>query len=169
MFADDHPLGFRWLHESFGSNWRLTEIQGAIGRIQLAKLDGWVESRRANAARLRDGLSSMPLLRIPEPKKHEYHAYYKFYAFINPERLKPDWSRDRILDAMEAKGIPGLSGSCPEIYREKAFAGHGYPALPVARELGETSIMLMVHPTLARTDIDRMVTVVREVCAAATA
>ncbi len=169
VFADDHPLGFRWLHESFGSNWRLTEIQGAIGRIQLRKLDGWVESRRGNAARFGDGLSSMPLLRIPEPKKHEYHAYYKFYVFIKPERLKPDWSRDRILVAMQNEGIPGLSGSCPEIYREEAFAGHEYKVLPVARELGETSIMLMVHPTLTETDIHRMITVVREVCSAATA
>jgi dTDP-4-amino-4,6-dideoxygalactose transaminase len=169
VFADDHPLGFRWLHESFGSNWRLTEIQGAIGRIQLTKLDGWVEARRANAARLRDGLSNVPLLRIPEPDAHEHHAYYKFYAFVVPERLKPDWSRDRFLAAMQAEGIPGLSGSCPEIYREKAFAGHGYPVLPVAQALGETSIMLMVHPTLTRTDIDKMVTAVRKVCYAATA
>ena len=169
VFADDHPLGFRWLHESFGSNWRLTEIQGAIGRIQLTKLDGWVEARRANAARLRDGLSNVPLLRIPESDAHEHHAYYKFYAFVEPERLKPDWSRDRILVAMQAEGIPGLSGSCPEIYREKAFAGHGYQVLPVAQALGETSIMLMVHPTLTRTDIDKMVTAVRKVCSAATA
>lgn len=168
VFADDHPLGFRWLHESFGSNWRSTEIQGAIGRIQLKKLDGWVKSRRANAARLRDGLSSIALLRIPEPKKHEHHAYYKFYAFINSEHLKHNWSRDRILDAMRAKGIPGLSGSCPEIYREKAFAGQGHPVLPIARELGETSIMLLVHPTLTETDIDKMITVVRKVCLEAT-
>ena len=163
VFADDHPLGFRWLHESFGSNWRLTEIQGAIGRLQLRKLDGWVESRRANAARLRDGLSSVSMLRIPEPDAHEYHAYYKFYTFIEPERLKRDWSRDRILDAIEAKGIPGLSGSCPEIYREKAFAGHGYQVLPVARELGETSLMCLVHPTLAHAHIDKTCEVLSEV------
>jgi dTDP-4-amino-4,6-dideoxygalactose transaminase len=169
VFADDHPLGFRWLHESFGSNWRLTEIQGAIGRIQLTKLDNWVKSRRANATRLRDGLSSLPLLRIPAPKKHEYHAYYKFYAFVEPERLRPDWSRDRILVAMQAEGIPGLSGSCPEIYREKAFHSHAYSVLPVARELGETSIMFMVHPTLTETDIEKTIAVVHKVCSAATA
>jgi dTDP-4-amino-4,6-dideoxygalactose transaminase len=168
VFADDHPLGFRWLHESFGSNWRLTEIQGAIGRIQLKKLDGWVESRRLNAARLRHGLSSIPLLRIAEPKKHEHHAYYKFYAFINREHLKYGWSRDRILVSMQAKGIPGLSGSCPEIYREEAFASQGHPVLPIARELGETSIMLLVHPTLTEIEIEKMITVVREVCLEAT-
>jgi dTDP-4-amino-4,6-dideoxygalactose transaminase len=47
--SDDHPTGFRWLHDSFGSNYRMTEIQGAIGRIQLGRLDQWVERRRYNA------------------------------------------------------------------------------------------------------------------------
>ena len=168
VFADDHPLGFRWLHASFGSNWRLTEIQGTIGRIQLTKLNSWVESRRANAALLLDRLRTEPLLRIPEPKEHEYHAYYKFYVFVRPDRLKREWSRDRILAAMQDEGIPGLSGSCPEIYREAAFAGQDYPVLPVARELGETSIMLMVHPTLTATDIDKMTNVIGKVSSAAT-
>ena len=168
VHADDHPLGFRWLHESFGSNWRLTEIQGAIGRIQLGKLENWVEARRANADRLRNGLSDLSVLRIPEPASHEHHAYYKFYAFVRPERLKHDWSRDRILTAMHENGIPGLSGACPEIYREKAFSGHNHEALPIARELGETSVMFMVHPTLESSDIDNVITVVREVVSEAT-
>ncbi|MGI9232881.1 MAG: DegT/DnrJ/EryC1/StrS family aminotransferase [Woeseiaceae bacterium] len=169
VHADDHPPGFRWLHESFGSNWRLTELQAAIGRIQLGKLDEWVNGRRKNADRLRHGLRHLSLLRIPQPTADEYHAYYKFYAFVRPERLKSGWSRDGILVAMKSAGIPGLSGSCPEIYREKAFARQDYVVLPVAKTLGETSIMFMVHPTLAETDIDNVVDVVSEVCAAATA
>ena len=168
VHADDHPLGFRWLHESFGSNWRLTEIQGAIGRIQLRKLDDWVKVRRANADRLRDGLSDLSVLRIPEPASHEHHAYYKFYAFVRPERLKHGWSRDRILTAMHEKGIPGLSGACPEIYREKAFNGQNHEVLPIARELGETSIMFMVHPTLDSADIDSVIAVTRAVVSEAT-
>jgi len=99
----------------------MTESQGAIGRIQLRKLDDWANTRRANADRLRDGLSDLSVLRIPEPAIHEHHAYYKFYAFARPERLKSGWSWDRILTAMHEKGIPGLSGACPEIYREKAW------------------------------------------------
>jgi dTDP-4-amino-4,6-dideoxygalactose transaminase len=168
VYAEDHRLGFRWLHESFGSNWRMTEIQGAIGRIQLAKLDGWVKTRRANAERLRDGLQGLALLRIPWPDAREYHAFYKFYVFVRPERLKSGWSRDRILSAMQAEGVPGLSGSCPEIYREKAFEGQNPVVRPVAQELGETSLMLMVHPTLQPGDIDDMIGVIRKVCEAAT-
>ena len=164
VHASDHPLGFRWLHDSFGSNWRLTEIQGAIGRIQLTKLNDWVRARRANADRLRNGLNDLSVLRIPEPECHEHHAYYKFYAFVRPDRLKHGWSRDRILAAMHEQGIPGLSGACPEIYREKAFDGQSIEALPVARELGDTSIMFMVHPTLHESEIDQMIAVTRRVC-----
>lgn len=168
VFASDHPIGFRWLHETFGSNWRLTEIQGAIGRLQLAKLTTWVEARRANARRLIDGLGDLKLLRIPQPAACDYHAYYKFYVFVRPEYLNKDWSRDRILVELQAQGIPGLSGSCPEIYRERAFDDYGQAVLPVARELGETSIMLLVHPTLTDADVDRMINAVRAVCESAT-
>jgi dTDP-4-amino-4,6-dideoxygalactose transaminase len=164
VHANDHPpLGFRWLHESFGSNWRMTEIQGAIGRLQLMKLDGWVEKRRSNAARLATGLKDVAALRIPSPAKREHPSYYKFYAFVRPERLRSGWDRDRILNALEAEGVPGWSGSCPEIYREKAFTGQNYPVLPVAKKLGETSMMLPVHPTLEESDIDDMITAVRKV------
>ena len=168
VYADDHPVGFRWLHESFGSNWRMTELQGAIGRLQLDKLDAWVQARRANASRLFDGLCDLPLLRIPLPQAHEVHSYYKFYAFVDPQHLRRDWSRDRMLAEMQVRGIPGLSGSCPEIYREKAFEGFEHAALPIARELGETSIMLMVHPTLTKSDVDKTIDTLRAVCMNAT-
>lgn len=167
VHATDHPPGFRWLHESIGTNWRLTEFQAAIGRIQLRKLDAWVGARRANARRLHEALSRLPVLRVPWPEDRFFHAFYKFYAFIRPDRLKSGWSRDRILTALSAEGIPGLSGSCPEIYREKAFEHYGYGELPVARQLGETSLMLLVHPTLTDGDIDNTIKAVAKVCSAA--
>jgi dTDP-4-amino-4,6-dideoxygalactose transaminase len=155
--------GFRWLHETVGSNYRMTELQAAIGRIQLRKLDGWVRRRRENAARLIKALEDIPAIRMPRPPDDFHHAYYKLYAFIRPERLKPDWSRDRILNALEKSGAPALSGSCPEIYREPAFAGHDYPGLPAAERLGETSLMFLVHPTLSNDDIDHIVAITRQV------
>jgi len=148
---------FRWLHESFGTNWRMTEMQAAIGRIALAKVPGWVERRRAFARLLDACVSGLPELRLAAPAPHEGHAYYKYYTYVIPEALAPDWDRDRIAQAVQAEGIPCFSGSCPEIYREKAFENAGLaPAerLPVAKELGETSLMLLVHPTLAERDID---------------
>jgi dTDP-4-amino-4,6-dideoxygalactose transaminase len=153
VYNRQHPPGFRWLHEDFGTNWRMLEVQSAIGRVILRKLDGWVEKRRANAHYLSERFRQIPALRVPEVPAHLYHAYYKYYVYVRPERLKPDWSRDRIMQTVSEMGIPCMSGSCSEIYLEKAFTRRGWqPAerLPVARALGETSLMFLVHPTLGQ-------------------
>jgi dTDP-4-amino-4,6-dideoxygalactose transaminase len=162
----DHPPGFRWLHDSFGTNWRMTEFQAAIGRRQLAKLEKWIELRRLNAQRLCEGLGQISALRVPVPDAHIRHAYYKFYAFLDTARLKSNWTRDRIVAEVNARGVPCFSGSCSEVYLERAFDGSdSRPAqrLPVARELGETSLMFLVHPTLSREHMDRTCSVVRDV------
>lgn len=167
VYRRNHDPGFRWLHESFGTNWRMTEIQAAIGRLQLRKLDAWVAQRRAHADRLRGTLATVPGLRVPVAPEHIEHACYKFYMFIDPARLSPGWTRERIIVEVEAAGVPCFSGSCSEIYLEKAFDGmRSRPAqrLPVARELGETSLMLLVHPTLEARHIDRACNVVADVC-----
>jgi len=163
---------FQWLHESIGTNWRMTEMQGAIGRIALRRLPQWSRRRRQHALRLAARLSALPSLRVPMPPAHVEHAYYKFYAFLRPEWLSPGWSRDRVVRAIQAEGIPCGSGICPEIYREKAFDQPEYrPAsrLPEARRLGETSLMFQVHPTLSRTDIDDTALAIEKVLAKATA
>jgi dTDP-4-amino-4,6-dideoxygalactose transaminase len=172
VYQREHPPGFRWLHESFGSNWRLTEMQAALGRVQLGRLADWVARRRRHAATLSAALRPLPALRLTEPPAEIGHAYYKYYAFVRPERLAPGWSRDRIMNAISAAGVPCFSGSCSEMYLEKAFDAPSLrPAerLPVARALGETSLMLLVHPTLTEADLAHAGQVVGEVVSAATA
>jgi dTDP-4-amino-4,6-dideoxygalactose transaminase len=167
----DHEPGFRWLHGRFGTNWRLTEPQAAIGRIQLRKLDDWVEKRRRNAAILAERLGALPALRIPPVPARMYHAYYKFYAYVRPRALRAGWSRDRLLAEIAEQGVPCFSGSCPEIYRERAFENTRWaPAerLPVAAELGETSLMFLVHPTLEEDHLHRVCDAVERVVAAGT-
>lgn len=169
VYNRQHPPGFRWLHESFGTNWRLTEVQSAIGRLQLHKMPGWVEIRRRNANILTEGFSRIRGLRVTVPSEEYYHSYYKYYAFVQPELLKAGWDRDRILSAVVAEGIPCFSGSCSEIYLEKAFADRGWqPAerLRTARYLGETSLMFLVHPTLAEQDMKDTSQVMEKVMAA---
>jgi len=156
VFQKQHPKGFRWLHESFGTNWRMTEIQAALGRVVLGKLPAWVRTRQSHAALLNAALKDIPGLRICEPPPHLEHAYYKYYAFIDPDQLKENWTRNRILEAIAAEGVPCFSGSCSEIYLEQAFADTPWrppERLPVARELGETSLMFLVHPTLGENEI----------------
>jgi dTDP-4-amino-4,6-dideoxygalactose transaminase len=162
----DHPPGFRWLHDSFGTNGRMTEFQAAIGRRQLAKLEDWIDRRRLNAQRLCAGLGDLSGLRVPVPNKQIKHAYYKFYAFLHAERLKSNWTRDRIIAEVTARGVPCFSGSCSEVYLERAFDGSDSrptQRLPIARELGETSLMFLVHPTLALEHMDRTCSVVSDV------
>jgi dTDP-4-amino-4,6-dideoxygalactose transaminase len=147
---------FLWLHQSVGSNARMTEMQAAIGCVQLAKLGGWLARRGANAAVLHAELDGLAALRLPQPGGGTFHARYKFYAFVRPERLKPDWSRRRIIEAAVSQGLSVSTGSCPEIYREAAFADSpSRPAqrLPVAAELGETSLMLPIDHTLQPGDL----------------
>jgi dTDP-4-amino-4,6-dideoxygalactose transaminase len=158
-----HPPGFRWLHESFGSNWRMTEMQSAIGRVVLRKLDRWVELRRRNAAIYTEELAGCQAIRIPQPPQHSLHAYYKFYAFVDQSRLAPGWNRDRLIEEITNRGIPCFSGSCSEIYLEKAFPRQWRPAerFATARELGETSLMFLVHPTFLASEIQEAARVIR--------
>jgi len=173
----------------------MTEIQAAIGRLQLRKLDGWVEKRREHADRFNKAFAGLPALRLTIPPAEIYHSYYKYYMFVRPDMLKSDWSRDRIMEEVSAAGVPCFSGSCSEIYLEKAFEvfrGEGETSeiassplaprndsgggvvpgpgnrLPVAKELGETSLMLLVHPTLTEQNIEDTISVVKAVVARAT-
>jgi dTDP-4-amino-4,6-dideoxygalactose transaminase len=205
VYEREHPPGFRWLHESFGTNGRMTEMQAAIGRIQLRRMKDWIAARTANALAIREALLPFAgedgMVRVPEmrcaqcpslrggavdaetyesdglpqassPRDDEgavctcQHAYYKFYVYVRPENLTDGWSRDRVVDEINARGVPCYSGSCSEIYLEKAFDDTSFrPAerLSVAKELGETSLMFLVHPTLTDAEIRKTQDVVAEV------
>jgi dTDP-4-amino-4,6-dideoxygalactose transaminase len=166
VFGREHPPGFRWLHERFGSNFRLTEFQSAIGRIQLQRLPDWTAARTRNALLLAEALGDLSAVRVPLPPDGVEHAWYKFYAFVRSDALAEGWSRDRILYEITEAGYPALSGSCSEIYLEKCFQDAGLaPAerLPVARLLGETSLMFLVHPSITPEQMGSYGEVVRAV------
>ena len=141
-------IGFRYLHAGLGTNWRMTEMQAAIGRIQLRKLDDWVSLRNRNAGIWFDALEEVDALRVPRPPSNVTHAFYKAYAFLKPEMLKPQTTRSELLSALSARGLPAFTGACPEIYREGAFNHLRVPTRKVTQELGQTSLMFEVHPTL---------------------
>ena len=179
VYEREHPPGFRWLHEGFGTNWRMLEMQAAVGRIQLRRMAAWTAAREAHAEASLAVCRRHAVLRVPEFRCNAakcdpgcaarsgcVHAQYKCYAYVNPERLAEGWSRDRIAAEINARGVPCYQGSCSEVYLEKAFDDTGWrPAerLPVARALGETSLMWLVHPTLMAAEIDQTCKVVDEV------
>ena len=181
VYERDHAPGFRWLHESFGTNWRMIEMQAAIGRIQLRRMADWTAAREANATVLAQALAPFAgvdgPVRLPKfqctgcngcgPQSCR-HAQYKFYCFVRPENLPEGWTRDRIITEIAAQGVPVYHGTCSEVYLEKAFDPTDWrPAhrLPVARALGETSMMFLVHPTLTPAEISKTATVMAEVLA----
>ena len=166
VYEREHPPGFRWLHENFGTNWRMTEMQAAIGRIQLRRMKTWHSERLRNASTLWDAARHLHGLRVPILPSTIEHAAYKCYVFVDPSVLKPDWHRDRIVKEITRQGVPCYTGSCSEVYLEKAFDRTGWrpmQRLPVARELGDTSLMFLVHPGLSEKEIIRTVHVLTEV------
>ncbi len=168
VYKRKHPPGngFKWVVESFGTNGRLTEMQSAIGIIQLGRLPKWKRQRQDNVACIYEACRESPSLRVPDVPRHVSHACYRAYVFVRQENLKKGWSRDRIMDEINKLGVPCYAGSCSEVYREKAFDGTGWRPtkyLPVAKELGETSLMFLVHPTLRKSEIQKTRQVIRKV------
>ena len=168
VYETQHPPGYRWLHESFGTNWRMTEMQAVIGRIQLTRMPDWTAKRTANAQAILNtcakwetkGYLSVPRLEESPQFSDSTHAYYKLYVYVQPENLPKEWSRDRIIQAINELGVPCFSGSASEVYLEKAFDNTGLrpeTRLPVAKQLGETSLMFLVHPTLTEEEIKQTV------------
>ena len=149
--APSNGLDYRWLVSRFGANWRLTEPQSAIGRLQLKKLPQWVERRRANAAALNDALADLNVVTLAHPPAHAFHSYYKYYFRLQIDGLKTDWDRNRVCAELDALGVPARMGTCPDISKEAAFAHAGFtkhPPHPNAARIADEVMMLPVHPTL---------------------
>jgi dTDP-4-amino-4,6-dideoxygalactose transaminase len=170
VYEREHAPGFRWLHDSFGTNWRMTEMQAAIGRIQLARMPSWHEARKVNALAILGAARATDLFRVPHVPTDIEHGWYKCYAFIRAETLGLSWSRDRVIAGINDRGIPCFSGSCSEVYLERCFVDAGLrppERLPGARQLGDSSVMFLVHPSLTSDEIQRTCDVIREIASLA--
>ena len=165
VYEREHPPGFRWLHDSFGTNWRMTEMQAAIGRIQLTRMRDWSSKRLANANAIWNAARRLNGLRVPDlscdgcQNKCDRlagcsHAAYKCYVFVDGT----EDDRDAIMASINEQGVPCSSGSCSEVYLERAFDRTSFrpkERLPNAKLLGETSLMFLCHPTLTEDEIQK--------------
>ncbi len=166
VYEKSHPPGFRWVHDSFGSNYRLSEISSAIGRIQIEYMNEWHPRRVANIEKIWETARKISSLRVPEVPSDIVHAAYKAYVFLEYSCLKDGIDKEIIMTEFAKEGVPCYSGSCSEVYLETAFDGMSFKPkerLPVAKELGETSLMFLVHPTLTDAEIDKTCEVIIKV------
>lgn len=166
IYDRDHPPGFRWLHESFGTNWRMTEMQAVIGRIQLTRMHEWTRLRRRNSSKLDSIADKFDFIEITKIPEYCEHAKYKHYMFVIPEKLPTNWNRDRVIEEIISSGMPCFQGSCPEVYLEKAFDNTTFrPSVRLenAKKLGETSLMFLVHPSLTAQNINDYCIVIESV------
>ncbi|WP_448250167.1 DegT/DnrJ/EryC1/StrS family aminotransferase [Thalassotalea agariperforans] len=164
VYEREHGNSYRWLHESFGTNWRLTEMQSTIGRYQLTQMTAWQKQRQANALNIFEACQGFDFIRVPKIPDNIQHAFYKCYVFVEPDKLPTGITRDSIIEKITEQGVPCFSGSCSEVYKEKAFDNTGYRpkhALANAKVLGDTSLMFLVHPTLTREEMDKTVEVIK--------
>ena len=168
VYSTQHQPGFRWLHDSFGTNWRMMEMQAVIGRLQLKKMPEWTENRNANMARIQASFENSPYFTVPKPSNDYVHAAYKCYVQVNVDALPETWSRDRIMAEINALGVPCFSGSCSEVYLEKAFDQTPWrpiECLANAQALGLSSLMFLVHPTLSEQSVQKTVDTIAQVIA----
>ena len=169
VYERKHPDGFRWVNESFGTNWRMTEMQGVIGRIQLRRMENWRTNRITNANKIWDTAKKCKGLRVPDIPNHVDHAAFKCYVFVKSNELKNKWNRDKIIKEINALGVPCYFGACSEVYLEKAFDKTEFrpkERLVNSKELGETSLMFLVHPTLTKEEIQKTCDILIEVALA---
>ena len=166
IYHKQHPPGFRWLHDSFGTNWRMMEMQAVIGRIQLTKMVEWTQKRSKNMQQILAAFDASPYFTVNSPSEDYVHACYKCYVQVNLEQLPEAWSRDRIMQEINALNVPCFSGSCSEVYLEHAFDDTPWrpeQRLVNAQQLGETSLMFLVHPTLSAQSIEATVNAIQQV------
>ena len=166
VYHKQHPAGFRWVHDSFGTNWRMMEMQAVIGRIQLQRMAEWTAKRTENAEQILNAFENSPYFTVHRPNADYLHAQYKCYVQVNAAALPAGWSRDRIMQDINAEQVPCFSGSCSEVYLEHAF--DNTPWRPVerlanAQQLGETSLMFLVHPTLSSDSLSKTIAAIQKV------
>jgi dTDP-4-amino-4,6-dideoxygalactose transaminase len=144
-----------YAYEVVGFNFRMTEIAGAIGLVQLASLEARNEQRRSNACRLSEGLGDLPWLRVPSEPAGYRHVFHQYTVQVAARR-------DDLSRALTAQGIgnrvyyPALVPHTPA-YRQRGFGGH----YPNAERLARQVLSLPVHPGLRPEDLDAIIGAVR--------
>ena len=149
----NHGSPKRYLHESLGFNFRMTDLQAAIGLTQLKKVDQWNRLRQKNAAYLSNKLAGLPGIRVPKVREGCEHVFHQYT--IRAE------NRDALLEKLAAKGI-GVGVYYPiPIHQQPLYRQAGYnDSLPVSEAASLSVLSLPVHPALTQPELDEIVAAV---------
>ena len=118
-------LNYNYIHNSLGSNYRITEFQSCLGIVQLKKIKKNLNKRNFIAKSIYKIASKFPnLIRVPKINKNNYNAYYVCYLFLKQDGLKKNINISKVILLLRQKGIESSVGACPELYKEKVFSNY---------------------------------------------
>lgn len=153
----------RYQYEMAGHNFRMTDLQAAIGIPQVARINDVIASRQANASALTEGLTGLDGLVTPIVRPGRSHVWHQYTVRITDDAKV---SRDDFMAALQAEEV-GCGVYYPRLVHDYAcFADHPRIVVeptPVAASVVDQVVSLPVHPKLTDSDLDRIVSVVRSV------
>ena len=166
VFYKKHKLGFKWLHENYGTNHRMTEFQAAIGRYQLKYLDSQIKKRNQIAKKVIKSLSlfwdKYNLIEKPNFDLNlNIHAFYRLNFFINIKRK----DKLKLLKSLQSKNVNCNEGPCPEIYKEKVFKKlNVYPNTKLinAIKLGRKSFVYHINPFISYNKLNSDIKILKQ-------
>lgn len=157
-----HGQSGKYFHSSLGFNYRMTDVEAAIGLKQLPKLPGWVAARQKNAAFLTAGLHDLPFVQAPEVQGRGTHSYNQYCIVLNLEKLTctRDEFGQRLGELGVATGVHYPRGLHQQPIYQRLY---GNMTLPVAEKLAKSILALPVHPFLTPEELEKTVQAVRQV------
>ncbi|HJU10040.1 MAG TPA: DegT/DnrJ/EryC1/StrS aminotransferase family protein [Candidatus Binataceae bacterium] len=158
----NHGESRRYFHESFGLNYRMTELSGALGLGQLNKLPGFTAKRRSNAAYLTKRLGAVDGIAVPYVADGVEHSFHQFSILLEIERLRG--TRDDFVEGLRKKGVEAAIHYPRALNQQPVFAERAV-RLPNCEWLSARIVSLPVHPRLSDADLDQVAGAVIEVTA----
>ncbi len=148
----EHGQSQKYHHDSYGHNYRMEGIQGAVLGVKLKHLNDWTNGRRKVAQKYKDGLKDIKEIILPKEMSYAKHVYHLFVIQINSGNVDQSSKlRDKLKDFLTEKGISvGLHYPIP-LHEQKCFEGLGYKKgdFPITEKLAETGLSLPMFPELS--------------------
>jgi dTDP-4-amino-4,6-dideoxygalactose transaminase len=150
-----HGSKQRYYHEILGYNYRMTDIQAAIGLVQLKNLEKNNKKRIKNAKMLTRGLKNIPGIITPKIMPNRKHVFHQYTI-----RITKDFgiSREELIKKLEEKGIQTIIYYPLPIHKQRLYLNLGYNVhLPVTEKLENEILSLPVHPLLKKEDVNYII------------